>query len=41
MLAEHYPDAFVRGIARVSEVPGADEVGERVLPALRLKQTAR
>jgi serine/threonine-protein kinase HipA len=34
-LAEQYPDAFERAVANAQEIPGADEVGARTLPALR------
>lgn len=34
-LAERYPDAFERAIANIQDIPGADEVGARTLPALR------
>ncbi len=34
-LAEQYPDAFERAVAGVQDIPGADEVGARTLPALR------
>ena len=35
MLAEQYPDAFARALAKVEDVPGAVEVGDRTLPGLR------
>jgi serine/threonine-protein kinase HipA len=34
-LAEQYPDAFERAVADAQDIPGADEVGARTLPALR------
>ncbi|MEV6416696.1 type II toxin-antitoxin system HipA family toxin [Kribbella sp. NPDC051718] len=34
-LAEQYPAAFERAVANAQDVPGADEVGSRTLPALR------
>ncbi|WP_344151650.1 hypothetical protein [Kribbella yunnanensis] len=33
--AEQYPDAFERAVADAQDIPGADEVGARILPALR------
>jgi serine/threonine-protein kinase HipA len=34
-MAEVYPDAFERAVSSIQDVPGADEVGTRTLPALR------
>ncbi|MDX6261415.1 MAG: serine/threonine-protein kinase HipA [Kribbellaceae bacterium] len=34
-MAERYPDAFERAVANIKDVPGANEVGARTLPALR------
>lgn len=34
-LAEQYPDAFERAVTNSSDIPGANEVGARTLPALR------